>query len=163
MFRSWFLYENVCIELTGLNYPFSVSVYLKCYSVQDTVTVGLGVLCCTFTYKYEILETPFQQNDEVPLPDLSSCLLLKVVPGFLPHVEQLNHTYFFLMTSVREWNSSPILSFSLTLLLSFLSGFPHHYVPHLGRVMKYLGLNTSCWCVNCMWEWNPELLNNINN
>lgn len=64
-----------------------------------------------------------KQKDEVLLPDFSSCLLLRAAPGFLPHVEQLAHTISSSGPGVRVWQSSPILSFSLTLLFSLLVGF----------------------------------------
>ena len=68
----------------------------------------------------------------------------------------------FLLTRIGlSW---PLL-YSVSLSLScfpFLSGFSHHYFPHLGKIMKYFGLNISCWFVDGIWKWKPEILNNIN-
>lgn len=91
---------------------------------------------------------------------LSLCLLLQDGPGFLFHVE-------WLKSSLNKYQIKPVCPPLLcpfcSLAFSCLVVFPHPYFPHLGKVMKYFGLNTSSGLTDCTWELNSEILGNINN
>lgn len=96
------------------------------------------------------------KKSEVSSSGFSSCLLLKAAPGFLPHVEWLNH-----ITSLPDDKDQIKPGFSLSCFLpqwvfsSLFSSFEESN--------EVLDLNISSWFVGYMWERKPELLNNKSN
>lgn len=165
IFRSRFLYGNVCTQLTDLNYSFSLSTYLKWYTMQDVLMFGLEMSFCTVVcINMRFGGVCFRQNDEASLSGFSSRLLLRAVPVFLPHEEWLNHTVPLPDDKDQLTPaSSSVLSCSLTLLLSLPQWVFSSLLSHLGKIMKCFGLNKSCWVVDSLWGWKPQTWNNINN